>query len=258
MLNHSKQNAGVSRVARYSSGFSLIEMAMVLLILGLILNGLLVAIGESTTNRRRIDATTQLEQIQEALYGFAQVNGRLPCPANLTSSGSELYSGVSTDICASPRAFLPGVTLGIQGSYNTAGLLLDPWGFPYRYVVSELTVGGTRVFTNKAALQSWFGGAATAGSWLRVCDSDNCAGLVLSSTVPAIVYSLGADGASFTSAVQLENAGPAVLGIFPIAADDDFAITQYSEDATAYFDDILVWLSPSILTARLVNAGKLP
>lgn len=66
-------------------GFSLLEMALVLLILGILLGGLMVSLGQSANNARRTTTTNQLKMIQEALYGFAQTNGRLPCYKHSTS-----------------------------------------------------------------------------------------------------------------------------------------------------------------------------
>ena len=256
MLNKRSKSAFTKNGVPFCSGFSLIEMAMVLLIIGLLLNGLLVALGESNTNRLRSDAETQLEQIREALYGFAQINGRLPCPANTTSAGAESPVTVIGGNCTNDNGFVPGVQLNIQGSYNAQGLLEDPWGNPYRYAVSTLSISGS-VFTTSAILKTWFSAPTTAtGLPLCVADSINCATGVLASNVPAIVYSLGATPTS-GSAKQAENLG-GTLGGLAVAGDHQFVDAQYSEDSVEFFDDILVWLSPSILTSRLVSAGKLP
>jgi len=59
-------------MTRTAPGFSLIEMAIVLTILGALLSGLLVALGQSTENSRRIEARNELRDFSEALYGFAQ------------------------------------------------------------------------------------------------------------------------------------------------------------------------------------------
>ena len=256
MLNTQRRPESTKSSIAFSSGFSLIEMAMVLLIIGLLLNGLLVAIGENNTNRMRSDTNAQLEQIREALYGFAQINGRLPCPANTTSAGSESNSG-GGNCSNSASGFVPGVQLNIQGSYNSEGLLVDPWGNPYRYAVSTLSLSSNYVFTSSTVLKSWFAGTTPlGGTWLCVSDTVNCGAVQLATTVPAIVYSLGASP-TFANAKQAENVG-ATLGGLAVAGDREFVDAQYSEDSVEFFDDILVWLSPSILTSRLVSAGKLP
>ena len=72
---------------RRERGFSLLELAIVLLIVGLLLGGLIMPLG-SRMDQQRIDTTRQqLEQIREALTGYALANDALPCPATPASGG---------------------------------------------------------------------------------------------------------------------------------------------------------------------------
>ena len=69
----------------HEQGFSLLELAIVLLIVGLLLGGLIMPLG-SRMDQQRIDTTRQqLEQIREALTGYALANDALPCPATPAS-----------------------------------------------------------------------------------------------------------------------------------------------------------------------------
>ena len=74
-------------------GFTLLELAIVMAILGILMGGILVAVSETTENARRTETRQQLENLREALYGFAQANGRLPCPALPNSMGREKPNG---------------------------------------------------------------------------------------------------------------------------------------------------------------------
>ena len=67
-----------SKAAR---GFSLVEMAIVLAIIGLLLSGLLLTLGTQVDQRNASTTQSQLEAAREALLGFAIIYGRLPCPA---------------------------------------------------------------------------------------------------------------------------------------------------------------------------------
>ena len=70
------------------AGFSLIEMAMGLVIIGLLVGSLLVP-GVEQSTQQKIKLTQQtLEEIKTALLGFAEANNRLPCPA-IDSKGKE-------------------------------------------------------------------------------------------------------------------------------------------------------------------------
>jgi prepilin-type N-terminal cleavage/methylation domain-containing protein len=62
------------------SGFTLVEMAMVLFIVSLLLGGLLVPFATKLEQERRNTTTITLNDIKESLLGYAVINGRLPCP----------------------------------------------------------------------------------------------------------------------------------------------------------------------------------
>ena len=61
-------------------GFTLVEMAVVLLILGLLVAGAIGPLETQLEARDRAAALTLLERARDALYGYAVTHGRLPCP----------------------------------------------------------------------------------------------------------------------------------------------------------------------------------
>jgi len=61
-------------------GLTLIEMAVVLMILGFIVAGLLGPVDTQLEARDRRETLAQLERARDALYGYAVTRGRLPCP----------------------------------------------------------------------------------------------------------------------------------------------------------------------------------
>ena len=115
-------------------GFSLLELAIVLLIVGLLLGGLIMPLGSRMDQQRIETSRQQLEQIREALTGYALANDALPCPATPASSGQA--SATATG-CTRQHGFVPAATLGLPGSRNEDQLLLDAWGNPLRYSVSN-------------------------------------------------------------------------------------------------------------------------
>ena len=208
------------------SGFSLMELAVVLMIIGTLMSGVLVAIGNSFESGRRTNAQNQLRQIEEALYGFATSHRRFPCPAD--ANGAE--------DCSLQVGFLP-LILGLSGRTDTNGILLDPWGSPFLY-------GAHASYTTEATLVAQFGNPI--GTLLRLASASDCdAANMLNSTIPAIVITRGANWATATSLDETENSD----------LDDCFVNTTYSEDN---FDDQLIWLSPYVLFNRMVSAGRLP
>ena len=66
-------------------------MAMVLMIVGLLLGGMLVPLSAQMDQRNVSDTQKTLSDIKEALIGYAIANGRFPCPASSTSNGVESF-----------------------------------------------------------------------------------------------------------------------------------------------------------------------
>jgi len=237
------------------AGFSLLEMAVVLLIVSALLGGLLVSLSTTRDLNDRNEAENQLDVIVEALYGFAQAQGRLPCPATDTSNGAEapLGGGACTLGGGIPVAsgFVPASTLGISGPTNSDGLLIDPWNNPYRYSVTE---ANGNAFTTTNSMRTV--GIATLAPDLRVCDSAACTNTV-ASAVPVVVLSMGPDWGDFTGADAdaTENAGERTVAGYRHGNDRDFVSSGYIEDV---FDDVITWISPNILYTRMISAGQLP
>jgi len=238
-------------------------MAMVMLILGFLLAGLFTALGESDTNRRRSEAKTQIDNIVEALYGYAQTTGRIPCPAIATSDGLESYRN-SNRSCRRPHGFVPASTLGLQGTVNANNLLTDPWGNPYRYSVATYPSGPNQpitAFTTVPGTQTQFANnGLPAGDANLLCVSAEvaCGAPILTDIAPALVYSMGEDfGLVPSTTYQEENASQRVAG-YLMATDNNFVTRDYAAEGANQFDDILVWMSVNTLNSRLIAAGKLP
>ena len=242
------KQAGTSYFA--AQGFSLIEMTVVMVIVGALLGGLLVSLGSTREINFRNDTSDQIEEVIEALYGFAQANGRLPCPATAASAGAEDPLGGGN--CTQDFGFVPSATLGLSGSVDANGLLMDSWLSPYRYNVSDVL---GNAFTTAGGLRAAGFAALTATPPdLRVCTDATCA-TVIADSLPVVVVSLGANWASFSGADEVENSGETTIAGYRHANNNDFASTLYIEDV---FDDTISWMSANILYTRMISAGQLP
>jgi len=248
--NYSFRNYSLGNYSlRNLRGFSILEMAVVLIILSTLLGGLLVSFSEVQESKNRNEAEQQVAQIVEALYGFAQTNGRLPCPATAASGGFE--APVGGGACTQRFGFIPSATLGLTGSVDALALLTDPWLSPYRYAVTNsngnafTTANGMRTATIPILAPAF-----------RVCAQAACTA-VIANTVPAVVLSLGSDWSTFTGAAvdATENSGEVTVAGFRHGNDNDFVSTGYIE---AVFDDVISWITPSILYTRMISAGQLP
>lgn len=266
---------------RKASGFSLLEMAVVLTIVGLLIAGLLPALSVQIEIQRIKDTRKQVEEIKEALVGYATINGRLPCPASATSNGLESFCSNANGACgnevlspapahgrcSSPyNGFVPAATLGLS-PVDAQGYMIDAWSNRIRYAVSTASVASVYTFTAPGAMRA--ATIANLKSDLYVCASSPNAGnpsqsatscgtaATLTSTAPAVIYSIGKNGGSGGSSPdELANANPFTNpGASPNSYEDRVFV---SHDPTATFDDIVTWISPNILIGRMVAVGQLP
>ncbi len=249
-------------------GFTLVELSIVILIIGLVLGGLAMPLATQRENARIREATQQLDDVSKAVEGFALVNGFLPCPATPSSSGSASGGGGT---CTVQHGFVPATTLDLTGSRNDDNLLLDPWGSPLRYSVSAsdadgdgqwdfVTPGEMRDVTMPVLNPELTVCSTSTGSSPTACGSAND---TLSNQAPAVVVSLGRDWNSFSSADQLENVGANLGGgpsgsSYRVASDVVFVSRGRSNQPGGEFDDSVRWVSANGLYRGMVAAGRLP
>lgn len=253
---------------RFQHGFSLVELSIVLLIMGLVLGGLAMPLATQRENARLQESREQIKTIESAITGFALVNGFLPCPA-IPASGGAAAAGAGS--CTVQHGFVPATTLDVDGSRNPDSLLLDPWGSPLRYSVTNTDADGDGQwdFTTPGEIRDV--SMPLLAPDLTVCTSASgasataCADAMstLSAQAPAIVYSLGKDWSSFSSPDQVENTGVMLGGgpsgaSYRIAANTVFVARGRSNQPGAEFDDVVSWLSANTLYHGLVAAGRLP
>ena len=131
----------MSHLLRKQTGFTLIEMAIVLMIVGLLLSGLLVPLSAQMEQRNITDTQKSLSEIKEALIGFALTYGRLPCPATSSSNGAEQFvpghSAADGQCSNFYNGYVPAATLGLSGTTDSSGFLIDSWGNRIHYAVTN-------------------------------------------------------------------------------------------------------------------------
>jgi len=245
----------------HAAGFTLVEMAIVLLIVAILLGGLLPTLSSRVEQQRLGEVRKQLDEIEQAVIGYALINGRLPCPASSSSNGAESFASGGSTIngnCSNfYNGFAPAATLGLV---TTDGYAVDPWGNRIRYALTK---------SNGNAYTSLNGMSTTGMSGLTpdllVCttatgiSATSCASgaaLTASPGVPLVIYSTGKNG-SYGGTGADEAANPN-----PNSSNNDRVFVSHgptaSSAANGEFDDIIIWLSPSILLGKMVAAGKLP
>ena len=268
-------------------GFSLVEMAMVLIILGFVLGALLLPFQAQRQQLAQTQTENTLEIAKKALLGFAQQHGRLPCPATAASNGIEQPLGGT--VLASPQCaqggvgFLPASTLGIQPT-DAEGFALDGWNHRIFYAVTQVSNPNFGVlalpdFTSVGEMSDI--GISTMNPPpnqtvpalnpdLRVClSSANITATACSAVPPsevnfainnavAVIYSTGATGSQAVGGAD-ENANFNDADANGVIDDGVFVSHEprSSNDPNGEFDHILTWISPFVLYNAMIEAGQL-
>jgi prepilin-type N-terminal cleavage/methylation domain-containing protein len=270
------------RGTRRERGFSLLEVAITLGVLAILLGGLLVPLTTQIALRNETATYRMLEEIKEALIGYAAANGRLPCPASGASNGQESF-GASGDAsngdCGSASGgvfvgFVPAVSLGLT-PIDSQGFAVDGWGTTQnriRYAVSSETLNGiTFPFTQaggmRRATMSWVAGAellhvcasgtgpalsGTPAAWH--CAATGDATNTLTFNAPVVIWSVGANAATTggVSTDEIQNPNPMN------GTSLDRIFVSRGRSSSPEFDDIVTWISPGRLVNRMIMSGQLP
>jgi prepilin-type N-terminal cleavage/methylation domain-containing protein len=229
-------NRAVPQGLTFSRGFSLTEMAVVMVIVAILIAGLVIPLATQQDIRARQDTENMLTNLREALLGYAASHaagdGRpyLPCP-DTDDDGRENRAG---GVCSGQEGRIPWADLGLGRN--------DAWNNRYRYRVTAAFSSSATGFT-----------LASAGD-LNVCADAACAASVAAS-VPVVVLSHGANGAGAFNMSGGTNPAPA--GADELENTDGDATFVGKTPDTA-FDDLVTWIPPSVLINRMITTGKLP
>ncbi|MGA7178186.1 MAG: type II secretion system protein [Thiobacillaceae bacterium] len=243
-------------------GFTLIELAIVLVVLTLLAGGVLVPLTKQI-EVERIRSTRQImEDTKQALIGYAMshtaTNGKpyLPCP-DIDNNGTE-DRNLATGQCIRTEGIFPWATLGVGNA--------DAWGNRLRYrVATDLAIPQNHDFANST---SGFGSSTTIdGKYqIRVVTPPNStytdpAGTPGIPVIAAIVVSNGPNGWGAMNSNGVSEAAPTSADEQENLNGDPTFISRSPSEAsptTTEFDDIVTWLPTSTLLARVCPAGGCP
>jgi len=271
---------------KQSRGFSLIELAMAVLIIGLLLAGALIPLSSQIDTRNIAETQRSMEAIREAIIGFAQANGRLPCPADgskptgAANAGLELSSG-SPSTCGQVYGAVPWSTLGVPET--------DGWGRRFSYYVSPIFADDKSAATTNTTGQPLPSCTSPIpvpqSSSFALCSLGNLTvntrseqlphiASAIGSWLPAVIISHGKNGSgAYTPAGGATLAMPANAGadetanaahptgttfVSRVQTPSQFGACNDATGTFCEFDDLVVMISTNVLMARMVAAGKLP
>lgn len=216
-----------------AGGFSLVELAIVLVVLGTLTSAAVAPLQALDAGRRERQLRADLSAVRDALLAHLITQGRLPCPrADTVDVGTG---------CTLGDGGVPAAALALPGTLDASGALLDPWGRRYRYAV-----GGAH-WTDEQPLGDI--GIERLRGTLSVCAQAQspCPRAALrGNDLAFVVVSSGADASG--AGLQGLNARPGTT----------FTSAPPSIEASTRFDDGIVWASRSELVWWLIRASRLP
>ncbi len=270
---------GFARKLSFTLGFTLIEMGIVLVVLGLVAGGSIALLGPVFDARRAELTTQRMDVIQKALQLYVIQNGCLPCPTDgsrastLANAGTAMTSGsvavatacvtvASALTCQFVDAVVPWTTLGLSEQDIT-----DGWGDRIRYAAAggvsaavgcPATAGNLHV-ANGMVRTTGASGCYPAGN-LTVDDID----LAVASDTTNAAYVLISSGPDQALALRAKTGGSTGNRWTQTVADGQFVNsdgnTSYASGLlnantnTSHFDDITRFQSaPNMI--QLCGAG---
>jgi prepilin-type N-terminal cleavage/methylation domain-containing protein len=241
------------------AGFTLIELAIVLVIVGVLIGSFVGTLGSRIDTTRRAGTAEDLDRIKTALLGFAYSSGGpyLPCPCTANcdtdsglNPGQENRGGGGACSAGTTVGYLPWGTLGLKPG--------DSWNTLYSYWVDpDFSDDGS-------GAGSVFDLADTGSGQVRTRSPNGANTPLVAGNVVAVVFSHGKN--TFGG---LSVAGEALPAI-PAANVDEINNTNNNSEfvsriptgpgattAGGEYDDIVLWITDYEIKARMIDAGML-
>ena len=211
-----------------SKGFSLVELAVAVAIIALLLAGAMIPLATQIDVRNVADTQRSMESIREAIMGFAQANGRLPCPAaGGTPAGTTDTTTWATPIAAGAEQWDPAnlrcyIEFGVVPWAALGVPETDAWGRRFSYRVSPAFADDVNLWKTWSSAQNTAGPPALPAPQIVPAiaspknQNPSCAPTPAPTLSSFAICSLGdiaifTRGGSTTTAVPLGTALPAVI-----------------------------------------------
>jgi prepilin-type N-terminal cleavage/methylation domain-containing protein len=245
-------------------GFTLIELAIVLVIITILIGGLAVPLSAQIQARRVAETQRTLEEVREAIFGYAlsqsipvdhdndpgtpdRNHTYLPCP-DIDQDGLENREPGGE--CSANAGNVPWATLGTGAQ--------DAWGNRLHY---RLTSGAPNDYGNSET--NSFSSSSSGDNQICATSSGGCAIGNMASDVPVVLISYGPNSRGARN-VNIEPSAPTPAAPSGTGAgelenlDGDTAyVSRPASDAShsdGEFDDLVVWIPHGLIISRVCGS----
>ncbi len=257
----------MTKRTQWQRGFTLAEMAVVLVLMGLAMSMGLKMVTSTLENVAYSESKSKLERIKTALVGHLRTNGRLPCPDITTDPSAASYgtqdrvSNSADSACTFPNGVVTVVPWRDIGLSRDE--VVDGWGNFFTYRVANNF--DARNWTSRAVGTPFdITQLTTPTANVLTMQENNGGGLTPINPSPVVVIvSHGKNGLGSRTVKGTTNTAP-------LAGTDEatnatvssaaFIRRPFTEDAGATggaFDDLVAFMTPLDLLQPLVNEGTL-
>jgi prepilin-type N-terminal cleavage/methylation domain-containing protein len=271
MTEHPNQTTPRAKRKALLAGFSLVEMAVVVVIMGIMMALGLKTLRATQESAAWSETKAKQDRIKTALVSFLRTNGRLPCPDTAaTPTGIETSAGCSTP--ATGYGVLPWATLGLGRE-----AAVDGWQNFYTYRVATNNTSAAAPATPAVpraqnAAQNWTFKAATgfnigsltspvSGGFtaLQIDQRDAAGGIaIVAYNAVAVVFSRGKTGGGARTPFGTVLAAP--TGVDEIvnntAGSTRFIVRDSTDNAAAIggaYDDVVMFITPQDLLQPMLD-----
>jgi len=244
------------------AGFTLVELSIVLVILGIVLAGGL-SVGTSVVERQAIiETNNQMDELIKALKSFYSINGRLPCPANPATATGAGPGG--EEACTPDSGTVNGVIqVGAGATRIRIGAVpTRALGLRDRFIADEY---GNRYIYAVTSLLTNSGSFAGSNGAITIVDGTSAAGTPIVTDAAYALVSTGPNGRG-ARRYQSGAAGPVACGAITAGNpldnhncnnDATFRDARYNNGSVvaSFFDDFIRWQQKALLASGSGSGG---
>lgn len=246
---------GNYKINKKVSGFTLVEMAVVTVIIGLLM-GTMFGFASTMSRSSKLSETNKRQDIiKSALINFIAQNKRLPCPATPATNGIEVSATLDpltfTSVCDAvttgniANGVVPWASLGMTREMGSDGYN-NLFGYQVAVAATNRYFNDPNSNKDVSGIQGVISIAETfAGTPLNTCTavpgSNNPCGAV------AVVLSYGQNWGSIPAANSDEEENT--------NGDNVFVVKDFSDSSANPYDDIVLPLTANDLLTPLIMSG---